>query len=660
MDFQNPTQNSFFDYSGSSLITQAGAGKFGNPFMDIASEYIPRDLRQIFELVEFIYLTYGTYKSAAKRVVSYFLTEIVLDGGGEDERDEVKTFMDKKLHLLSSLSDIGLEYLVYGNSFISIYFPFDRFLKCPQCKTEYHVSTIKYKFEVGKKSFVCTCVNKSCGYIGAFDREDRRSLDKSRVRLKRWNPKLMRLRYHEISGETEYFMELEPLFVKRVEDGNPFYLDRCPWEIVECIADRKKSDTPLFRFAPDAIYHLKESSLMGLPIRGWAIPPLMANFRLAYYIQILRRYDEALAFDFIVPFRILYPDAAPNSQGIDALQATSMSMFLGHMQSMVKNHRKDPTDVAVAPFKVGYQMVGGEGKTLAPKDNIALAIDELLNAVGFPAELYKGTLQIQAFPVALRLFEKTWGNMVDGFNDLIGWTVEKVSRYFGWGELTGSLRSVTLADDIERKALQLQASAGMDISKGTAYRPLGIDYMEEQKKVVDEQKKIQELQQEAMSEAQVAQGEGQGSGGQSGAASSVGATPGDVQQQGKDLAYQLVTQTPENMRRGELIKIKQSNPTLHAIVLQQMDELRRSMARDGQAMMLQQAQQGGGQTKMAEWNMEDMKSLPSPLRLSLLLADQVMDYRRSDMKKIAMDIKRGIVGADIGFRYIYRGQMGLD
>ena len=551
--------------------------------------------------------------------------------------------------------------MVYGNSFISIYFPFDRFLICPKCRVEYHVDTIPFKFNLLKQSFSCKCPNKSCNYEGEFNREDRRSLDRSRVRLKRWNPKLMRLRYHEISGEIEYFMELDPLFVKRVSDGNPFYLNKCPWEIVECIANCKKADTPLFKFAKDSIYHLREASLMGLPIRGWSIPPLMANFRLAYYIQVLRRYDEALAFDFIVPFRILFPDATPNAQGIDALQTTSMSVFMGHMQTMVKNHRKDPTTVSTAPFKVGYQMVGGEGKTLAPKDNIALAVDELLNAVGFPAELYKGTLQIQAFPVALRLFEKTWGNMVDGFNDLINWSITRVAKYFGWGDIKGKLRSVTLADDIERKALQLQAAAGMDISKATAYRPLGLDYMEEQKKVVDEQKKVQELQQEAQEEAQVAQMGGQGGGG-GGGASGVGATPGDVYQQGKDLAYQLVTQTPENLRRGELIKIKQSNPTLHAIVLQSMNELRQEMARQGQAVMLQQAQQGAAQpqTKMAAWDAEDMKNLPSPLRLSLLIADQVMDYKRSDLKKIAMDIKRGIVGADKAFSYIWRAQMGLN
>lgn len=577
--------------------------------------------------------------------------------------DEVFCCVEMETHTMVIENGI-LSCQCYGNCFVSIYFPFDRFLICPKCKTEYHVDTIKYKFELGRKRFLAKCVNQTCGYEGEFGRDDRRSLDRSRLFIKRWNPKLIRIRRHHISGEMEYYMEFEPIYLQKITDGVPFYLNRTPWEVIECIADTHKSETPLFKFDKGSIYHLHEMTLAGLPIRGWGVPPIIPNFKLAYYIQILRRYDEAIAFDFIVPHRIIYPDNnSTGPAGMDALQATSMALFNSFMQAMIKNHRKDPTDLQAAPFKIGYQMIGGEGKALAPKENIALALDELLNAVGFPADLYKGSLQLQTAPVALRLFEKTWGTLVDGNNDLINWIITRISKHFNWGEITGSLRPVTLADDIERKALALQAAAGQDISKATAYRPLGIDYMEEQRKVIDEQQKIQELQQEAQEEQQamaMQQGQGGGQGGPGGgaeAAAGVGATPGDVYERGKQIAYQLVTQTPESLRRGELTKIKQSNPTLHAIVLQEMDVLRRDMARQGQAMMMQQAQQGGGQKMAAA--MEDAKSLPSPLRLELQIMSAICDYNRKDLRKIAMDIKRNVTGADKAFHFIYQHLRGI-
>jgi hypothetical protein len=640
-------QNTYGPYSGASGITQAGAGQFPNPFFDIASEYVPDNLHQIFEWAEYLYLTYGTYRSAARKVVRYFLTEIVLDGESEKERESYESFLSDDLHLMTQLASIGDDYMVYGNSFISIYFPFDRFLICPNCGTRYHIDTLNYKWDNRKLEFDAECLK--CKHLGKFDHEDIRSRDQSRVKLIRWNPKQIKIRTHDISGEEEYYYEPDAKFVSKIEEGNKFYLNSTPWSLIKCCAKGAGSEKPLFKFSKDQIYHMREATLAGLPIKGWAIPPILPNFKLAYYIQVLRRYDEAVALDYIMPFRVLYPEiSAPGGVNTDPIMSMSMDVFSAHMKKMVEARRNNSTEVQIAPFKIGYEMLGGEAKSLAPKESIAQALDELLNAVGFPAELYRGSLSIQAFPVALRLFEKTWGSLVEGYNDLIGWILVRISRYFSWGEISGELRSVTLADDLERKALSLQAAAGMDISKDTAYKPLGIDYMSEQRKVVDEQREIQELQQEAMEEQEAAQLTGEPQGDQSQA----GATPGDVHSQAKELAYQLVTQTPESMRRGELIKIKHSNPTLHALVIQEMDALRQELSRQGQAMMLQQIKTGDDKSV----DVSGAGSLPAPMALGLLISTQVMDYTRKDLRKLAVDID--IPGVKGAYRFIRSKMIG--
>jgi len=626
-----------------SSISRSGAYKFPNPFFDIASEYMPRDMRQLMEYCEYIYLTFGTYRSAARKVVNYFLTEIVLDGESEEERDEYRDFLSDDLHLLTELSEIGEDYMVYGNVFISIYFPFDRFLICPKCETAYHIETLDFKFNAKTLEFSTACAK--CKHTGVFKREDRKSPDKSRVRLIRWNPKQIRLRVHDVSGHIDYYWEIAADFLRKIKEGKPFYLNQTPWSIIEACKASNDDKAPLFKFSPGSIYHLREKTLSGIPIKGWAIPPLLNNFKLAYYIQILRRYDEAIALDYIVPHRILFPDITL-APGADPLAMMSMSNFVSHMNNMVKRRRVDPTMIQVAPFKVGYEMLGGEAKALAPKESLAQAMDELLNAMGFPAELYKGTLTIQAFPVALRLFEKTWGALVDGFNDLIAWITSRIAKQFMWGTLNGALRSVTLADDIERKALLLQAAAGMDISKQTAYKPFGIDFIDEQERVTEEQSEIQRLQQEAMDEQQAQQMGTAPASGQAGPGGMVGATPGDVYEQGKALAQQLLFQTPDTMRRGELIKIKHSNPTLHAIVVQEMDNIRQELSRQGQTMMMQQMKMGSA------------KELPSPFALNLLISNQVLDYTRKDLRKIAADIKRNIKGAKEAFHFIFGKMRG--
>lgn len=638
-----------FQYEGASGITRAGVHRYPNPFCDIASEYVPRDINTVLEWCEYIFLTFGTYRAAARRVVRYFLTELVLEGESDDEREKYEDFLEDELHLLKTLGDIGDDFMVYGNVYLSVYFPFDRYLICPDCGTAYHVETINYKFEMKTGKFTGKCPKCNKEKI-VFKREDRRSPDKGRVRIIRWNPKQIRLRVHPISGKTEYYLEIDQQFVERLRKGEKFYLDDTPWSMIEaCMANQKQKGNPLFKFRDDAIYHMRDSTLAGLPIKGWAIPPIMPNFKLAYYIQILRRYDEAIALDFIVPFRILYPTAQRGPQMNDPLSTMSMANFVGHMQNMVDRKRKNIADIQVAPFQIGYEMLGGEAQGLAPKEQIAQALDELLNAIGFPAELYKGSLSIQAFPVALRLFEKTWGALIDGLNDFISWLLIRLSRHFVWGEVTGKLRSVTLADDIERKALALQAAAGMDISKATAYRPLGIDYLEEQRRVVEEQEAIMQLQQEAMERQQASQmgmpmeggpDQGGGPGGQP------GATPGDVYEQGKQVAQQLLLQTPASMRRGELIKIKHSNPTLHAIVIQEMDNMRQEFARQGQAMMMEQA-------KTASADMEKARELPSPMYIGILVADQACEYNRGDLRKLAMAVKRKEPCAKEAFHFVY-------
>jgi len=632
-----------------------GAHKFPNPFYDVASEFIPTDINNVFEWCEYIYTMMGTWRSASRRVVRYFLTDIVLEGESDEEREDYQDFLDDDMHLLTELAQIGDDFMTYGNVFVSLYFPFDRFLICPKCHFQYHTDALPYRYNASALQFISTC--KKCQHHGAFHHEDRRSPNRKAVKIIRWNPKQIRMRVHPVSGRTVYYWEIPMEFSKKIREGKHFYIKDTPWKILECFKTGNQSQMPLFEFSEDAIYHFKETTLAGLPIVGWGIPPILPNFKLAYYIQVLRRFDEAIAHDYIVPFRILYPDYGPSPHQ-DPLAHFSNSQFVAQMQSFVQAHRLDPSLVQIAPFKVGYEMVGGEGNQLTPKDQIAQAIDELLNSLGYPAELYKGSLSIQSFPVALRLFEKTWGSLTDGYNDLIRWMLTKISRHFMWGDITGKLRSVTLADDLERKALSLQGAAGMDISKHTAYQPFGIDYMEEQRRVVEEQQAIQELQQEAMAEAQAQQGLEGGASGGGGGGAGVGATPGDVNEQAKQLAQTLLYNTPETLRRGELIKIKHSNPTLHALVLQEMDTMRQDMNRQGGAMMMEQmkGQGGPGGGMVAQASADESVS---PLMVGWLIADQLLGYDHTDMKKLAASAKNGGgKAAEHAFRFVYSKKKG--
>lgn len=578
-------------YFQSSGITKNGYGKFPNPFFDIASEYIPTDIYKVFEWCEYLYLTMGTYRAASRRVVRYFMTEVVLEGETDDERDEIQDFLNDTLHLKQEMSQIGDEFMTYGNAFVSLFFPFDRYLICPKCRTEYKDDYIAYKFDANALEFKATC--KKCQYKGSFEHQDRRSLDRERVRIIRWNPKQIKLRYHPVSGRYTYYWQMPEDFLNKIRKGSHFFLRDTPWSMIECIKEKSSQGT-LYQFRDDALYHHREGSLAGVRLVGWGIPPILPNFKLAYYIQVLRRYDEAIALDYIIPFRIMYPETPPASQNADAVVVANLGKVRAQLQALAQKRREDPTTIQVAPFRIGYEMLGGEAKGLAPKESIEFAIKEMLNALGYPAELYQGTLSIQAAPVALRLFENTWTCMIDGNNDILNWLLTKLCRYFQWGQnVRGRFQSVTLADDLERKSLALQAAAGGDVSKETAYSPFGIDYQAEIKRVLEEQKMVQEMQQKMQEEMEAAAGGGDESAQQGDPASGPAGTPADLQAQAQQLAQQMIVM-PDSPRFTQLLNLKKTNPTLHALVSQALTDMRQQLSTQGQQMMIDQMRQQQG------------------------------------------------------------------
>lgn len=580
--------------TGAAGISRANAPNLPDIFDDVLGALLPTNIYDAFTISEYMMTTTPPFASVTNRVVRYFLTSIGITGASGANKDKYEKFIKRQLHLLDRLGEIGNDLLVYGNSFTSVYLPFERVLTCPKCRTRYMATKINYKFDPHTMSFSGKCY--CCGDNVIFNRFDYPSPDQSRISIRRWNPKRIELRVHPISGKTEYYYRLdEDKLVSHITSGNPidrFYIDEAPWDFIEACCTRVGQTTPLFKFKDESILHIKVPALAGIEMYGWGMPPLLPYLKLAYYIQLMRRYDEAIAMDYIIPFRVISPSPTTNTDSQDALTLASMRGFVAAMQAMVERKRRNITDVQIAPYPINYQMLGGEGKNLAPKENLQQAMTDLINALGYPEDMYTGKLTMQTAPVAIRVFEKQYQFMVDGFNDAVDWVLTKVSRHLHWDEITGNLQTTTLADDIERKALILQAASAGDISKGTAYKQVAdIDFMDEQKKVVTEQQQIQNIQQRAMMAQQAQQLNG-GPAVEDGDAAgvpggSVGATPGDVRAQAEAYAQQLLSM-PDSLRRGMLIKIKQSNPTLHDQVIGIMNDIRSNARSQGGAMMLEQ------------------------------------------------------------------------
>jgi hypothetical protein len=75
-------------------------------------------------------------------------------------------------------------------------------------------------------------------------------------------------------------------------------------------------------------------------------------------------------------------------------------------------------------------------------------------------------------------------------------------------------------------------------------------------------------------------------------------TPEDLQAQAQQIAQQVLT-LPESQKDSQLIKLKKSDPTIHALVKSIIDDIRQQAQSQGGAMLMaQQYGQGGGQASM--------------------------------------------------------------
>lgn len=614
--------------SSSAQRSNRFQGAFPDPYLDYASTQMPRSIYDVFRWAEYVMLTYGTYRMAMQRAVRYFITKIELTDASDDEKEKYEEFIDEHIHLLEHLAESGDNYVAYGNEFVSIHVPFRRHLRCPKCKTEKPLNNWDYRWLAFQFHSKC-----ECGYNGQMERVDRRSIEQDKLRIIHWNPHELRIVNHPVTGDTTYYWEIPPHIRRYIEKGNEFYLEYTPWEFITAIQEKK-----LFRFHKDVLFHMKTETLSGVREFGWGIPLVLGNFKQAWYIQVLKRYNEAIALDYIIPFRVITP-APGSSREADPLLHMNLASFNNKVLSMFRMHRRDPTMIHALPFPVNMQMLGVEGKTLSPQELIDSGTDEFLNAQGVPAELYRGSLEWQALPAALRLFERTWISLVSSLNREINWIFKRCSDLMNWENLKGRLQPVTLADDLDRKHALLQLSAGQQISRQTAWAPFNLNFREEVKRMFEEQQYTDEqtarFQEEMAKKMQMQQNMQMGSTGQlpgvtapmqgapampgaapaggapagapaggaaqptpagtmmpSQMANTAGATVEDLAYQAEQMAYQLLAM-PYELRRSEMLKIKRSNETLHSLVVSKMEKIRGQAQTQGGFAMLQQAVGGG-------------------------------------------------------------------
>jgi hypothetical protein len=554
--------------------------------------------------------------------------------------DEVFCCVEKETHTFVIENGV-LTGNCYGNSFASMVVPFKRFLVCPRRGCGYMTSldeaynnkTFNFHWKIPEFHATCPVCKVGSGYSGKWIIDDKDDDEERTLRVKIWSPHEIETVHDTLTEDMEYIWRIPEDYKLQIRRPSAalFHLARAPQELIKAIHLNQ-----VYKFRTDAIFHMKEPTLAGIVNRGWGIPRTLANFSQIFYVQVLRRQNEAIAMDYVMPWRVISPGPGEGTTGgaggipIDPLSLYNGSDFRRIANKMIRDRRRDPASVQVMPFPVNFQMFGAEANQLAPRDLLDQAHEVLLNDAGTPVELYNGSLQLQTAPVALRLFESTWHHLVHDCNAFLRWLIRQISQILSWETVDAELKRVTIADNLEKQMMAAQLMMSQQLSGTTVLGDFGYNWRKEQRQIADEarfaaetQARTEEEMQTAGFAQQIAKGQaggqqgappagGAGAGGQAGAMgmpmpgpvtqylSSVGPnvpqSPEDMLAVADSMAIELMGQ-PESTKNSELRKLKQVNEALHHMVRGKIDQKRRDTknAAGNQAVgqMQQQMQQGG-------------------------------------------------------------------
>lgn len=606
--------------------------QFPDPFADYASTVMPSNIVDALRWCEYVCNNNGIYSSALVRVLSYFITEVTFldDKIGDDERQKWDKFLNRTLDVLEVVKDVGFNFLAYGNVFASVVVPFTRHLRCEgttvdgsPCGTEHPLRVVhsddRFRFQWANYEFRATC--QKCGYSGRWSHVDRRSTNEEDLSVKCWDPHFIDIIEDPLTRRCRYVWRIPEKYKRLVRQGYLDMLETVNWEIVECIKTNRN-----MRFEDGVLFHLKEKPLAGHDTAGWGISRVLPNFRQAWYVQVLHRYNEAIAMDYVIPFRVITPPAAGTgtAESLDPLNNMNLGNFASQVRAMIRRRRRDPGGWHTLPFPVQYQALGGEAQQLAPFELMQQGVSLLLNNIGVPAELHQGNLQVNAAPAALRLFESIWQGLVHGLNRFLLWLGRKVAEVMSWEPTEFGLTKPTVIDDLNDQMARLQLMQSQMVSATTALQGLGLDWRSEMRRILEEQRWLQEQQAKLQKEMdtaalgeQMAQpppppaaapgpaGVGGGAAtppagpagpaGQAAVGNALATPPGpntaitpqDLTAMAQAKAQEMM-QLPEGKRQGEMMRLKAQSPTLWGQTKAVMQDIRTQTDQQGGQMVRQQ------------------------------------------------------------------------
>jgi len=457
-------------------MNKGRAISYPSPYFDLSQTYFPASIKELFQYCIYFYNTHCIVPAVVNKLASYPITELVF-ATAEDKAIQNKwkhLFVDI-LNLPFELFQIGIDQGVYGNTFIGVYFPFKRYMHCPLCSSSNPMSGVKgLKVKGAKLEFVGTC--PSCKKLVTFSVKDKYIRNPRKIRLIRYDPMAIDIIADPISGNKVYVWDPPSSYKDAIKKGEDLDLiEAAPKVILDAIKDDKR-----IIMNQDTFFHMRRPSISGQN-SSWGFPLIMHALKSLYYLQILKRAQEAIAHQHIIPLWFLYPASGNGGSSLPPAASIGLGKWKTQVENELAKWRKDPNYIPIVNFPIGFQAIGGEGRALLLAPEIQQEIQQVIASMSVPQEFVFGGLTWTGSSITLRMLENSFQGTRDGMQRFIKFLVNILSKYLKYKPIDIYMSELKMADDVQRQQIAMNLEATGRISETRLLSEFGYDFSEEKK-----------------------------------------------------------------------------------------------------------------------------------------------------------------------------------
>ena len=483
------------DSTLSALDRRRGA-IYPSPFFDIAQTYMPPTVKELFRWCTYFFYKDPMIGSVVTKIAEYPVTDFIYNSEGKHVKEAWKNLLEDMLNLKPFLIEIGLDYFTYGNAFVSLNFPFIRWIKCPTpgCDGARRLDDTSFEYKLKNFQFAFTC--KKCAQTVTGEIDDRPIKDKGGINFVRWSPSNIDIHYNPITGRSRYRYKIPAKIRNAIATGNRDLLVETPRIFLDAL--RLKRDIAL---SEQNLFHFKRPTLAEQDM-GWGKPLIIHSMSRMFYLYVLRRAQEAIALQRIMPLEFIFPQA--NAQQ-DPYQHVNLSNWQATVQGEIQHWRGDPNYISVVSVPLGFERLGGDGRALLLGPEIEVTNKEITGGMGVPLEFVFGGLSWSGSSVSLRTLENHFLLYRRLLLRFVNWVKNRLRLYLDMPDVEIGFTEFKMADDIQRKQMVINLNAANKLSDHTMLTELGFDYEEEQRAIqreTEDRNRIQAMQLKSQTQAQ--------------------------------------------------------------------------------------------------------------------------------------------------------------